>query len=239
MKLYLVILFGLFAASICTAEETNTTVTDIDGNVYHKVKIGDQVWMVENLRTTTYSDGYPIDLDTSATSWISGTNGKYCYYNNTTNTDSIKKFGALYNWWAVDTKKLAPVGWHVPTDEDWQTLENYLSYYGYNWDGTKEGNKCAKSLAAKTDWQMNETAGAIGNDCSKNDTTGFSALPGGYRLYTGKYGNIGYYGHWWSGTGDSNFDSASMRMLSYLYDELTWLSCSKACACSVRLIKGY
>jgi uncharacterized protein (TIGR02145 family) len=181
------------------------TVTDADGNVYQTVKIGNQVWTVENLRTTKYDDGSAIPLVTDSAAWAALTTPGYCYYNNTTNADNIKKFGALYNWHAVNTKKLAPKGWHVPTDAEWITLENYLIANGYNWDGTKTENKIAKSMAAKTDWEIirSTTPGGIDNDLSKNNRSGFSALPGGLRGSVGSvssFGNIGRDGWWWSAT---------------------------------------
>src|SRR4030043_168747 len=142
------------AASLPTGAlsgDISGTVTDADGNVYQTVKIGNQVWTVENLRTTKYDDGSAIPLVTDSAAWAALTTPGFCYYNNTTNADNIKKFGALYNWHAVNTKKLAPKGWHVPTEAEWITLENYLIANGYNWDGTKTENKIAKSMAAKTD----------------------------------------------------------------------------------------
>jgi uncharacterized protein (TIGR02145 family) len=76
----------------------------------------------------------------------------------------MSKYGVLYNWFALATGKLAPQGWHVPTDADWDTLHNYLIANGYNWDGTTTGNKIAKSMAAQTDWYTGTTTvGAIGN----------------------------------------------------------------------------
>ena len=153
------------------------TLTDTDGNVYQTVMIGNQVWMAENLRVTKYNDGSAITLDTSKATWGTDTAGKYCYYNNTTNADSIKKFGTLYNWYAVNTGKLAPTGWHVPKDAEWDTLQNYLIAHGYNYDGTTTGNKIAKALAAKTDWPKDFYTGNIGNDLANNNSSGFSALP--------------------------------------------------------------
>ena len=138
------------------------TITDFDGNGYQAVKIGNQVWTVENLRTTKYNDGTAIPYVTDSAAWVNLTTPGYCYFNNMVNADSIRKFGALYNWYAVDTKKLAPAGWHVPTDAEWDTLENYLIANGYNWDGTTDSNKIAKSLAAKTDWYT-------GNRISRRD----------------------------------------------------------------------
>jgi uncharacterized protein (TIGR02145 family) len=156
-------------------------IRDIDGNVYTEVKIGDQVWMVENLRTTKYRDGTPILYDTSSATWISGEVGKYCFYNNTTNIDTIRKFGALYNWYAVDTKKLAPLGWHVPDSNEVVQLQNYLIQNGYNADGKRSGNSVAKALASKTDWVEDTTAHSIGRNLNENNKTGFSAYPAGAR----------------------------------------------------------
>lgn len=156
------------------------TVTDIDGNVYHAIKIGNQVWTVENLSVTKYNDGSLIPLDTSAVTWDSAKTLKYCFNENTTNAESIKKYGALYNWYVVspvNSKKIAPTGWHVPTDAEWDTMRNYLITNGYNWNGTTSDtaqyNKIAKSLASKTDWLVDTTTGAIGNDLSTNNQSGF------------------------------------------------------------------
>ena len=128
---------------------SDSTVKDADGNVYTTVKIGNQVWTVENLRTTKYNDGSAIPLVTDSAAWVNLTTPGYCYYNNTTNADSIKKYGALYNWYAVDTKKLAPAGWHVPTDAEWDTLQNYLIANGYNWDGTTDEQQDSKIPGGK------------------------------------------------------------------------------------------
>ena len=104
----------------------SNTVTDIDGNAYHTVAIGTQVWMVENLKTTRYNDGTAIPLVTDSAVWgnLTSTPG-YCWYNN--DMSMYKNlYGALYNWYAVSTEKLAPEGWHVPTNSEWGVLINYL-----------------------------------------------------------------------------------------------------------------
>jgi uncharacterized protein (TIGR02145 family) len=215
------------------------TVTDADGNVYQTVKIGTQVWTVENLRTTKYNDGSAIPLVTDGGLWVALNTPGYCYYGNTTNADSIKNYGALYNWNAVNTKKLAPMGWHVPTDAEWDTLQNYLVINGFNWDGTTDTsteNKIAKSLAAKTDWIASTTPGAIGNGLTKNNRSGFSALPGGCRDDHGSFSYVGDGGYWWSATEDESSD-AYYRDLYCVYDYLVRYYYYKRCGFSVRLVR--
>jgi uncharacterized protein (TIGR02145 family) len=227
----------LLSACLVSADDNTGSVTDIDGNVYTTVKIGNQVWTVENLRTTKYNDGTPIPLVTDSAAWKALTTPGYCYYDNTTHADSIKKYGALYNWYAVDTKKLAPKGWHVPTDAEWTILQNYLIANGYNWDGTKTENKTAKSMAAKTDWSAFAKPGAIGDDLTRNNRSGFSALPGGFRVDDGIFGHIGITGLWWSAT---EFDTsiAYYRYLDYSLDGLGRdLFSLKSGGSSVRLLR--
>lgn len=199
----------LFLASSCTEEESRNTITDIDGNVYHTVKIGTQTWMVENLKTTKYNDGTSIPYVNS--SWLYLTTPGYCLYGNDTINMSI--YGVLYNWYTVNTGKLAPIGWHIPTDAEWTILENYLINFKY--DGTTIGNKGAKALAASSGWSISYTEDAVGNDLTKNNITGFSALPGGYRLGGGgSFYEIGVSGYWWSST-QINTVSARGRTLNY------------------------
>ena len=189
-------------ANYITVNETADsadTVTDIDGNVYHTVTIGTQVWMVENLKTTKYRNGYPIPNVTNNTEWAGLTTGAYCNYNNDENI--AVTYGRLYNWYAVnDSRNIAPKGWHLPTDDEWTTLENFLISNGYNYDGTISGHKIAKSLAATTNWYASSNTGAIGNNLSLNNKSGFSALAGGTRYGGGIFSDIDYLGRWWSST---------------------------------------
>ena len=216
------------------------TVTDADGNVYQTVLIGNQVWTAEDLRTTKYNDGTAITKVTDSTAWANLTTPAYCYYNSTMNSDSISKFGSLYNWYAVNTGKLAPVGWHVPTDSEWEVMQCYLVMNGYNYDGTTDttNNKIAKSLAAKTDWSTYSNTGTIGCDLTKNNSSGFSALPGGFRYDDGSFYYQGYDGDWWSAT---EFDATDAwgRGLDYDhgYDNLGRGSVSKRVGSSVRLLR--
>ena len=202
-----IVIFFTFNSS-CTDPEDNPdgssvgTVKDIDGNQYKTIKIGTQVWMTENLKTTRYNDGTDIPNVISNTQWSNLTTGAYCNYDNL--ESNATKYGRLYNWHAVSTGKLAPAGWHVPTDVEWTILENYLIANGHNYDGTKVENKIAKSLASTTDWQLSSTKGTPGIYPEGNNSTGFSALPAGYRNYVGTFSNIGNYGLWWSSIEDGS-----------------------------------
>jgi uncharacterized protein (TIGR02145 family) len=165
------------------------SVTDCEGNTYKTLRIGNQYWTTENLRSTKFNDNTSI--------------GSACqFYNNITDAAAKKKWGALYDWSAVKTGKLAPKGWHVPTNADLDTLQNYLITHGYNYDGTLSGNKIAKSMCAKTDWPKDTVdTGAIGYDVSKNNASGFSALPAGWRDWNGnKFDNQITNAYWWTAT---------------------------------------
>lgn len=217
------------------------TVTDIDGNVYQTVQIGDQVWTVENLRTTKYNDGSSIPRITDSLAWENDSSGAYCYYGNDSATNA-EKYGVLYNWYVVDPtnpKKIAPVGWHVPTDSEWTILEKYLVLNGYNWDGTTDtatNNKIAKSLASKTDWVTITNPGAIGNDLTTNNRSGFSALPAGCRYSDGNFYNQGLFVGWRSAT-DFEAGLAWYRNLGCGGDSFYRYSYGKGAGFSVRLVR--
>ncbi len=214
---------------------SGTIVTDIDGNVYQTVMIGSQVWTVENLRTTKYNDGTAIPYVTDNSAWANLTTPGYCYYGNDSAANAVK-YGALYNWYVVETGKLAPAGWHVPDSVDWDILQNYLIANGYNWDGTTTGNKIGKSMAAKTDWNSSATEGDVGNNLSSNNSSGFSSLPGGGRNNNGSFGNIGGYGDWWSST-ERNATSAYFCRLSSHHPGLNRDYDNKEYGIYVRLVK--
>lgn len=175
----------------------NTTVSDIEGNIYQAVKIGNQIWTAENLRTTKYNDGTSIVFDTSSVNWKNTKLAEYCYYNNTNNTDTIRRYGALYNFNVINTKKLAPAGWHVSTKNDWDTLQIYLTKNGYNWYASSSENTLAKSLASKTDWLKSEREATIGWNLTQNNKSGFSAFPSGKRSSAGRFSSVGNNGLWW------------------------------------------
>ena len=216
---------------------SNETVTDIDGNVYTTVKIGNQIWTVENLRTTKYNDGTPILHVIDDAEWSKLKTGAYCYY---MNDDSNMKYGALYNWFAVETEKLAPEGWRVPTYEDWDVLRDYLIANGYNWDKTIEKieyNKLGKALASNGgEWQECDEEGCIGNNQDSNNSSGFSALPGGYRNLNGGFNSVGNNGYWWSAT-EYGASNAYNHGLYYDKTHLHGLYDRKRMGLSVRLVR--
>jgi uncharacterized protein (TIGR02145 family) len=196
------------------ANASEGTVTDIDGNVYQSVRIGNQVWTVENFRATRFNDGEPIPIVTDTAKWGNfniysrpePNNGdpvpQCCFYNNTTNPDTIKKFGALYNWFAVKSGKLAPEGWRVPDSADWMEMRNYLLQNPFNEPATTEANLVVRSLAACTDWVISNGMGALGNDLTANNLTGFGAIPAGYRTGSSMilYMFAGEHAYWWTAT---------------------------------------
>ena len=220
------------------ATPAGSTVTDKDGNVYNTVTIGTQTWMKENLKTITYNDGTPIPLVTDYTTWSNLITPAYCNYNNTTNADTINTYGRLYNWYTVNTNKLCPTGWHVPSDLEWTILENYLIANGYNYDGTTTGNNYAKSLAAKTNWISSTGVGTVGNTDypAKRNSTGFTALPGGSRVDDGTFLYIGGTGLWWSSS-EYSTSYAWYRGLSYGYSDVDRDYYGKQGGFSVRCVR--
>lgn len=232
------LLIIIMLVSCSKKDDPNNTVnivTDKDGNVYHTVTIGTQTWMAENLKTTQYNDGTAIPLVTDNTAWYNLSTPAYCWYNNDAATYK-NTYGALYNWYTVNTGKLAPTGWHVATDAEWTTLENYLIANGYNYDGSTSGDKYAKSLAATTDWVTYSGTGTIGNDLTKNNHTGFSALPGGDRYVDGTFYGVGSNGLWWSST-ESGTSIAWGRYVYYDYSYVGRGNNGKQDGFSVRCVR--
>jgi len=212
-------------------------VTDADGNSYFTVTIGAQVWMKENLKTTKHNDGTSIPNVTDNTGWAGLTTGAYCWYNN--NASAYKNtYGALYNWYAVNTQKLCPAGWHVPGDAEWTTMENYLIANGYNYDGTTTENKIAKALASATNWISSGNAGVPGNTDYPvfRNKSGFTAHPGGAREGDGTFTYLGYDANWWSST-NYNPETSWMRTLDYENVYLLRYNHEKNLGFSVRCVK--
>ncbi len=158
-------------------------VVDIDGNEYATIQIGNQVWMAENLKTTRYNDGRDILNITISSLWSTLTIGGWCYYNN--NSTFNNYFGKLYNWHAVNYGKLCPIGWHIPSEDEWYDLFEYLD--------TNIGGKM-KSTGVENISGLWRTP-----NLSATNSSGFSGHPGGNRSPSG-FINYTYFGYWWSST---------------------------------------
>ena len=192
------------------------SITDVDGNTYNSLTYGKQVWTVENAEVVTYRDGTSIPQVTANDDWAALTTGAGCYYEN----DVTK--GKLYNWYAVmgihdaiettPNKEFAPEGWHVPSDAEWTTLEEYLIANEYNYDGTITGNKIAKAMSSTTGWNSSTTTGAVGNNQSLNNSSGFNVFPEGFRNNSGSFYNEGFIAIFWSST-ENNTNNAGTRFL--------------------------
>ena len=133
-------------------------------------------------------------------------------------------------------KEFAPEGWHVPTDAEWTTLENYLIANGYNYDGTTTENKIAKAMASNTGWNSSPEAGAVGNNQSTNNSSYFNAFPEGTRFSDGSFNNEGYNAIFWSSTEDDP-DNAWYRFLNFNSSVLYRYGDYKQVGFSVRFVR--
>lgn len=155
-------------------------VSDVEGNVYNLVRIGDQLWMKENLKTSTYRNGDLIGTTSTPLTDVTGeTEPKYQWaYDG--NEDNVEINGRLYTWFAAtDTRGVCPTGWHLPSDEEWTTLTDYLINNGYGFGGS--GNDIAKSMASTSGWSVSDDAGTIGYNPESNNSSGFAGAPSGAR----------------------------------------------------------
>lgn len=215
------------------------TVTDIDGYIYHTVKIGTQVWMDENLKVLKYRNGDIIGTTIPDTLDITTGNEPKYQWASCGVEDSVATYGRLYTWYAAtDSRNVCPVGWHVPSDAEWTTAEDYLIAHGYNFDGTKTGNKIAKAMATKTNWLSSTEIGSVGNNDYPDyqNKSGFNALPGGYRNTEGAFLNAGISDDWWC-SDDSSSGNAWFRNLYNSYNDVYRDNYAKGSGFSVRCLK--
>lgn len=217
------------------------TVTDYDGNTYHTVQIGSQCWMKENLRTTHYSDGTAIATSSSTSNSVPYWN----YPNN--NAGNVVTYGLLYNWPAVmhgvatsnanpsGVQGPCPEGWHVPSDNEWTQLTNFVSSRNAWWCS---GNSTyiAKALASRTGWNTYSGTCYVGNGLNNNNATRFGAVPAGSRNYNGNYYDFGNYACFWSAT-ENNSNYAWYRNLYYGSASVNRSNIDTRCAYSVRCLK--
>ncbi len=229
--IYLFVIFGmcLLLTNACKKKDkeendplsntTTGTVTDIDGNTYKTIKIGNQWWMAENLKTTKFNDGIAIPFINDSIIWSNLYTPAYCWYNDNQATYG-NNYGALYNWFVINTGKLCPSGWHVPTDSDWETLISFLG--GENVAGGK------LKETGFTHW-LNPNKGAT------NETV-FTALPGGYRYYNGTFFGEKCGGFWWSASEINEYQGSYWYMF-YLDSSIRILNNYKRSGLSVRCVK--
>ncbi len=183
--LSLIIFFTAFILNGCKKNKDEITVTDSDGNLYHTVTIGSQVWFVENLKTTKYNEGTSIPNIITPNDWVSINSAGYCWYNNDPAANK-EPYGALYNFPAMSTGKLCPVGWHVPDNNEWTSLIGHLGGDSISYKKLK--------VVDSTPWGTGAT-----------NESGFSAFPGGYRW--GSFYNLSFGGFWWSTSSTSKLSS--------------------------------
>ncbi len=222
--IYVLAIMGISLILMNSCKKNNdnppsNTVTDIDGNVYHYITIGSQVWLVENLKTTRYNDGDSIPLVTDNAAWSNLDTSAYCWYNN--DIANKNTYGAIYDWFTVNTGKLAIAGWHVPSDAEWTTLTDFLG--GEDIAGGK-----LKEIGT-THWRT-PNAGAT-------NESGFTALPGGHRDIDGAFTAMGDDGYWWSSTKYGSTGKVWYRNMNYNYDGVVSVSNNKINGHSVRCIK--
>lgn len=234
LKRILPAIFLLFLFS-CKKEEPKTikrfvytdSITDVEGNYYHVVTIGSQVWMAENLRTTHYQNGDTILYQPSQSGWSTFYQRAYCNYANDSVAAAI--YGKLYTFGAVnDARNICPPGWHLPSQAEWQTLLNYL--------GAHAGDKLRE--AGVKHWLPP-------NDNATNEV-GFAALPGGWRSDAGDYYAVRHEAYFWTATQDVSSVYPQSRSLHFTGDadpdtqpETTnFSSVSWQSGCAVRCIKN-
>ncbi len=221
--------FLLILTTGCKKDETNTTptptptpatVTDVDGNVYQTVTIGTQVWLKQNLKVKHYRNGDSIPNILNATTWSTCVTGACCDFENIPTYSTT--FGKLYNWYAVnDSRKIAPVGWHVSTDAEWTTLKTFLGGDAVSAGKLKE--------VGIVHW-FTPNVGA-------SNSSGFTALPGGYRMADGAFDGSSWTkaGLWWTST--VNASEAWYYGIYYDSTNLGRADEQKGLAYSVRCVK--
>jgi len=239
-------------------------LTDIDGNQYQTIIVGKQIWMAENLKVTKFNDGQPLPLIVANEEWRNLASPGYCYFNN-----SLEKYGnlygALYNWHVSESGKICPKGWHVPSNDEWNSLCNYYGgrfvagnmlketgslhwvknpndfdeyEYGYEYDYYNEEFDEYIGNERATNPTLNEKNVSNDNSAAK---ISFNALPGALRFPNGNfikdyYSQIGFYGYWWCSTSNSETQAKAIS-LSYLDAIVQFKNDNKKAGYSIRCIK--
>ncbi|MEZ5071585.1 MAG: fibrobacter succinogenes major paralogous domain-containing protein [Bacteroidales bacterium] len=217
---------GIFFALALLFSACSQSVTDVDGNRYATVDIGEQTWMAGDLRTTRFRDGSEIPLVEGYEEWAKADAAAYCWYNN--DEAAIPGQGALYNAYVLESGEVCPEGWHLPSDEEWSRLQQDLGSVSHVGAMLKE--------EGTAHWKTpNEGA---------DNRTGFTALPGGYRSYNGTFNLSRIAGFWWSsseaswyGAGMDSSNSYVFRNLRYDTREIIRSNASPTNGFSIRCVK--
>jgi uncharacterized protein (TIGR02145 family) len=217
------VFFSIFVINSCNKEpNTSNDIKDIDGNIYNTIRIGSQVWMKENLRTTKYNDGESIPFVPDYADWAGYPTPGYCWYMNDS-PSSKKEYGAMYNWYAVNTDRLCPTGWHVASEEEWAILTDYLGGLSVAGGKLKE-------------------AGTLHWNAPNADATNesqFTGLPGGYRSFRdGAYFSIKNNGTWWSSSSNTSSSAWLIAITLYNTSDVQVVSGDKKYGVSVRCLKN-
>jgi uncharacterized protein (TIGR02145 family) len=182
---------------VTPAIETGT-LTDIDGNVYQTITIGTQTWMAENLKTTKFNNGDSIPSVSIDTTWAALNTGAFCNFK--PDSVSVAIYGRLYNYFAViDQRKLCPLGWHIPSDDEWKELEIFLGMSKedvakLNWRGNDQGNKMKIAGGNTSYWAKSSDMYEIYG----TNESGFRGIGGACRVFNGQWGEITHTGFWWT-----------------------------------------
>ena len=211
-------------------------VSDIEGNNYRTSKIGTQVWMIDNLRSTMYNNGTSIPNITDNGNWNITISPAYCWYENDS-TMHAEIYGALYNYYTVaDTNSLniCPVGWHIPSDSEWYTLSNYLIDSGYGFDGG--GSDIGKAVASTYLWTQDSIVGNVGAEAGTNNLSGLTIVPNGVRISSGEFQNKGLKSSSHSST-ESFASTTPGRRIENDYDELGIVLYLQNAGLGIRCIK--
>ena len=223
MKKILILSAYIMVSGLLSAQQVmENAISDIDGNIYNSVTIGTQTWMKENLRTTSYCNGDPIELVTDSLAWHNYRGGAVCNYKN--DPKISQTYGRMYNYYAViDKRGLCPKGWHVPSDDEWQVLCDYLG--GHMIAGGKMKEAGTEHWSGPNEGATNES--------------GFTALPAG-RQYHQEFWFLGEYTNMWSTTEnitDYSTDVVWCRYLSFSLEQLNRFTYKKNYGLSVRCLK--
>lgn len=242
-----VILLSLLFAAGCSDDDTRPkfgNVTDIDGNEYKTVTIGNQIWMAENLRVTKYRDGSELMSELNHAEWQSTTEGAFAIYDHTDEAaegldspeEMVDAYGKLYNWYAIaDERGLCPEGWRIPLDEDWTKLVDFVVSRGHP-NETPEPEGAGNALKSTRSQPKDHPRWMFHTIHAGYDNFGFAALPAGRRHAAGVYDQIGRDGLWWSATERSE-ERAWFRGIHFGTGDVYRTDADKANGFSVRCIK--